>query len=156
MITHNRSFLTIQALFCLVHSDIDQIFVAFATSFVDLLRCADEEWDLLVTCIYDGIIPDLEGIGRLRTHLQVSSGPRPRITPFLMLYRQRSVQTQIEQTSFVRLAHLHLERVGRPWCGHNSGGSRAFAVARLGRVFHKYVNFPLPYTHICTLHPPIS
>ncbi|KAN0093413.1 GH3 auxin-responsive promoter [Tylopilus felleus] len=77
MITHNRSFLTIQALFCLVHSDIDQIFVAFATSFVDLLRCADEEWDLLVTCIYDGIIPDLEGIGRLRTHLQAAFSANP-------------------------------------------------------------------------------
>ncbi|KAF8431082.1 GH3 auxin-responsive promoter [Boletus edulis BED1] len=70
MITHNRSFLLIHGLFCLIRPDIDQFFVTFATIFVDLVRCVDEEWDMLVTCIRNGKIPDLDGIGRLRAHIQ--------------------------------------------------------------------------------------
>lgn len=72
MIAHNRSFLLIHALFCLIHPDIDQIFVTFATIFADLVRCVDEEWDMLLICIHDGRIPELDGIGQLRDHLQVS------------------------------------------------------------------------------------
>jgi len=72
MVTNNRSFLVIHALFCLARSDLDHIFVTMAPFFVDLVRCVDEEWDMLLACIRHGRIPDLDGIGHLRIHLQVS------------------------------------------------------------------------------------
>ncbi|KAI9458738.1 GH3 auxin-responsive promoter [Boletus coccyginus] len=72
MVTNNRSFLIIHALFCLARSDLDQIFVSFAPFFVDLVRCVEEEWDMLLACIRHGRIPDLDGIADLRIHLQVA------------------------------------------------------------------------------------
>jgi hypothetical protein len=48
------------------------IFTTFAPVFMDLIRHVDEEWDMFVTCIKDGTIPDLEGIDHVRAHLQVS------------------------------------------------------------------------------------
>lgn len=73
MITNNRSLLMIHALFCLARPDLDQNFVTFATFFfVDLVRCVNEEWDMLVMCIRDGRIPDLDDIGHLRVYLQAS------------------------------------------------------------------------------------
>ena len=63
----------IHALFCLARPDLDQNFVTFATFFfVDLVRCVNEEWDMLVMCIRDGRIPDLDDIGHLRVYLQAS------------------------------------------------------------------------------------
>ena len=71
MIIDNRAFLMIHALFCLTRPDMDQIFVTFATTFVDMVRCMDEEWNMVVACIRDGKIPDLDGLGHLRVYLQV-------------------------------------------------------------------------------------
>ena len=39
--------------------------------FIDLIRCIDEQWDTLVSCVRDGNLPDLEGIDHVREHLQV-------------------------------------------------------------------------------------
>ncbi|KAF9221101.1 hypothetical protein BS17DRAFT_768874 [Gyrodon lividus] len=77
MITHHRSFLMIHALFYLTCRDLDRFFITFATLFIDLMRHVDEEWDMLVICIRDGIIPDLEGIERVRAHLQVHLHANP-------------------------------------------------------------------------------
>ncbi|KAF9220218.1 hypothetical protein BS17DRAFT_350535 [Gyrodon lividus] len=77
IITHHRSFLLIHALFYLACRDLNRFFITFATLFIDLIRHVDEEWDMLVTCIRDGIIPDLEGISYVRVHLQVHFHSNP-------------------------------------------------------------------------------
>ncbi|KIJ13245.1 hypothetical protein PAXINDRAFT_100830 [Paxillus involutus ATCC 200175] len=77
LITHHRFFLTIHALFCLVSRDLDRLIMTFAPVFMDLLRHVDEEWDMVLTCIKDGTIPDLEGIDHVRAHLQVQLHANP-------------------------------------------------------------------------------
>ena len=72
LISHHPSFLTIHGLFFLIHRDIDRFFVLFAMVFLDCLRQIDERWDILISCIRDGILPDLEGIDHIREHLQAS------------------------------------------------------------------------------------
>ncbi|KIJ08716.1 hypothetical protein PAXINDRAFT_88469 [Paxillus involutus ATCC 200175] len=62
----------IHALFCLVSRDLDRLIMTFAPVFMDLLRHVDEEYDMMLTWIKDGTIPDLEGIDHVRAHLQVS------------------------------------------------------------------------------------
>ena len=75
IINHPPSFLAIHGLFFLARRDIDRFFVLFATGFVDLIHHIDEQWDMLVSCIRDGIIPDLEGIDHVREYLQASQQP---------------------------------------------------------------------------------
>ncbi|KAF8836522.1 hypothetical protein BDN67DRAFT_974068 [Paxillus ammoniavirescens] len=77
LITHHRSFLVIHALFCLVCRDLDRLIMTFAPVFMDLLRHVDDEWDMMLTCIKDGTIPDLEGIDHVRAHLQVHLHANP-------------------------------------------------------------------------------
>ncbi|KAI9458737.1 GH3 auxin-responsive promoter [Boletus coccyginus] len=77
MVTNNRSFLIIHALFCLAQPDLDQIFVTMVPFFVDLVRCVEEEWDMLLACILHGRIPDLDGIAHLQIHLQVAFNANP-------------------------------------------------------------------------------
>ncbi|KIJ13248.1 hypothetical protein PAXINDRAFT_100832 [Paxillus involutus ATCC 200175] len=77
LITHHRSFLIIHALFCLVSRDLDRLIMTFAPVFMDLLRHVDDEWDMMLTCIKDGTIPDLDGIDYVRAHLQVHLHANP-------------------------------------------------------------------------------
>ncbi|KIJ19631.1 hypothetical protein PAXINDRAFT_166730 [Paxillus involutus ATCC 200175] len=77
LITRHRSFLMIHALFCLASRDLERWVVVFAPVFMDLIRYADSEWGMLVTCIEDGIIPDLEGIDHVRAHLQIHLHANP-------------------------------------------------------------------------------
>ncbi|KAF8839245.1 hypothetical protein BDN67DRAFT_970390 [Paxillus ammoniavirescens] len=77
LIARPRSFLLIQALFCLSSRDLERWVMTFAPVFMDLMRHVDEEWDMLVTCIKDGIIPDLEGIDHVRAHLEVHLHANP-------------------------------------------------------------------------------
>ena len=72
VIDYVPSFLTIHGLFFLTRRDLDRFYVPFATVFVDLIRYIDERWDTLVSCIRDGVLPDLEGIDHVREHLQAS------------------------------------------------------------------------------------
>ncbi|KIJ12249.1 hypothetical protein PAXINDRAFT_101282 [Paxillus involutus ATCC 200175] len=71
LITRHQSFLIIHALFCLVCQDLERLATTFAPVFMDIMRHVDNEWDMLLTCIRDGTIPDLEGIDNVRAHLQV-------------------------------------------------------------------------------------
>ncbi|KAG9312153.1 GH3 auxin-responsive promoter [Chiua virens] len=64
------SFLTIHGLFFLARRDLEQFFAPYGTLFIDLIRRIDEHWDLLVSCIRDGTVPDLQGIAHVRAHLQ--------------------------------------------------------------------------------------
>ncbi|KIK75481.1 hypothetical protein PAXRUDRAFT_18969 [Paxillus rubicundulus Ve08.2h10] len=77
LITHHQSFLMIHALFCLACRDLDRLIMTFAPVFMDLLRHVDEEWEMMVTCIKNGTIPDLEGIGHARSFLQVHLHANP-------------------------------------------------------------------------------
>ncbi|KAF9234048.1 GH3 auxin-responsive promoter [Melanogaster broomeanus] len=71
MIIHHRSFLMMHALFTLACRDLDLFYAMFATLFLDIIRLLADEWDMLVTCIREGTIPDLDGIDHVRSHLQV-------------------------------------------------------------------------------------
>ncbi|KIJ06317.1 hypothetical protein PAXINDRAFT_103419 [Paxillus involutus ATCC 200175] len=71
LITRHQSFLIIHALFCLACRDLERLATTFAPVFMDIMRHVDNEWDMLLTCIRDGTIPDLEGIDNVRAHLQV-------------------------------------------------------------------------------------
>lgn len=72
IIGHLPSFLTIHGLFFLARRNIDRFYVSFTTLLVDLIRHVDEKWDTLLSCIKDGVLPDLEGIDHVRAHLQAS------------------------------------------------------------------------------------
>ncbi|KAF8547319.1 hypothetical protein OG21DRAFT_1607449 [Imleria badia] len=69
-IGHLPSFLIIHALFFLAHRDLDHFAVPFATLFLDLIRHMDAQWPLLVACVRDGTVPDLQGIDHIRAYLQ--------------------------------------------------------------------------------------
>ncbi|KAF8134278.1 GH3 auxin-responsive promoter-domain-containing protein [Boletus edulis] len=71
------SFLTIHGLFFLAHRNVCFVRTVFATQFVDLIRCIDEHWDMLVSCIRDGILPDVQGIDHVREYLQAHFHPNP-------------------------------------------------------------------------------
>ncbi|KAF9231635.1 hypothetical protein BU15DRAFT_68166 [Melanogaster broomeanus] len=71
MIIHHRSFLMMHALFTLACRDLDLFYAMFATLFLDIIRLLADEWDMLVTSIREGTIPDLDGIDHVRSHLQV-------------------------------------------------------------------------------------
>ncbi|KAH0825952.1 GH3 auxin-responsive promoter [Lanmaoa asiatica] len=71
MIKHHKSFLMIHALFTLACRDLDYIFTSFSTLFYDLVRHVDEEWDMFLSSIRDGTVPDLAGVGEVRSHLEV-------------------------------------------------------------------------------------
>jgi len=46
------------------------------STFVDMIRHVDVEFDMVVDCIANGTIPDLDGIAKVRHHLEVCTGPR--------------------------------------------------------------------------------
>ncbi|KAI9571612.1 GH3 auxin-responsive promoter [Boletus coccyginus] len=63
VIGHFPSFLIIHGLFFLASRNVDRFSVLFATQFVDLIRHIDDNWEILVSCIRNGTLPDLKGIG---------------------------------------------------------------------------------------------
>ena len=62
----------IYALFTLACQDTDRFIITFSTLFYDLVRYVDEDWDLFLSSIKNGTVPDLPGMGELHSHLQVS------------------------------------------------------------------------------------
>ena len=66
------SFLVIHGLFFIANRDVYQFRTPFPTLFIDLIRHIDEHWDMLMSCIRDGRLPDLEGIDHVREYLQAS------------------------------------------------------------------------------------
>lgn len=49
--------------------------MAFLSTFVDMIRHLDIEFDLVVDCIATGTIPDLDGVANVRHHLEASTVP---------------------------------------------------------------------------------
>ncbi|KAF8553105.1 hypothetical protein OG21DRAFT_1510672 [Imleria badia] len=72
--------------------------MTFISTFVDMIRHLDMEFDMVVECIANGTIPDLEGIAEVRHYLELCISADP----------ERAAE---------------LRRLGRPsslpgWCGH--------------------------------------
>ncbi|KAI9459007.1 GH3 auxin-responsive promoter [Boletus coccyginus] len=93
-----RSFLLIHALFAVGSRSLETMRMVFLSTFVDMIRHLDAEFDTVVDCIANGTIPDLDGIAKVRHHLEVNIFPDP----------ERAAE---------------LRRLGRPssrpgWCGH--------------------------------------
>ncbi|KAG9312101.1 GH3 auxin-responsive promoter [Chiua virens] len=89
VIVHLPSFLIIHGLFFLVHRNLELFHIPYSTTFVDLIRYIDEQWDLLVSSIRDGTVPTtLEGIEHVRVHLQVRSQSINMKEPFLNILMQ--------------------------------------------------------------------
>ncbi|KAF8141160.1 GH3 auxin-responsive promoter [Boletus edulis] len=70
VIGHIPSFFIIHALFFLTRRDLAHFAVPFATMFVDFIRSMDAQWDVLVSCIRDGTLPDVQDIDHVRAYLQ--------------------------------------------------------------------------------------
>ncbi|KAF8551960.1 hypothetical protein OG21DRAFT_1537748 [Imleria badia] len=93
-----RSFLLIHALFAVGSRSLDTMLMGFINTFVEMIRYLDMEFDMVVDCIANGTIPDLDGIAKVRHHLQLNISADP----------ERAAE---------------LRRLGRPssrpgWCGH--------------------------------------
>ena len=74
LIAHRRPFLLIHALFALAEPHIELFRASFLTTFTDMMHCIHEDWEILLSSIRDGIIPNVEHIDRVRAYLQVSVG----------------------------------------------------------------------------------
>ncbi|KAI6009406.1 GH3 auxin-responsive promoter [Pisolithus orientalis] len=70
-IIHHRSFLLIHALFALANTSLEGFAVTFLPYFIDMVHRIKEEWDVLVSGIRNGIIPDFDQIDHVRPYLQV-------------------------------------------------------------------------------------
>ena len=47
--------------------------MVFVTTFVEMMRLLDAEFDMVVNCIANGTIPELDGVAEVRDHLEVSN-----------------------------------------------------------------------------------
>ncbi|KIM68271.1 hypothetical protein SCLCIDRAFT_106612 [Scleroderma citrinum Foug A] len=70
LITHHQPFLFIHALFALADPHVDQFRVLYIPIFVDIVHVIQAEWEVLLSSIRDGTIPDIEHIDHVRAHLQ--------------------------------------------------------------------------------------
>ena len=52
----------------------ERISLLFITIFMDLIHRIQEDWEILLSSIRDGIIPDIEHHDHIRTCLQVGTG----------------------------------------------------------------------------------
>ena len=71
LIDHHRSFLLIHALFALADPNVERIVPSYLTFFVDMVYYIQEDWDMLLSSIREGIIPDIDHIDHVRDSLQV-------------------------------------------------------------------------------------
>ncbi|KAI5992049.1 GH3 auxin-responsive promoter [Pisolithus marmoratus] len=77
LITHHRSFLLVHALFALSEPTLETFITTFLTLFVDLIHFIQEDWDMLITSIREGTIPDIDRIDHVRTYLQANFQANP-------------------------------------------------------------------------------
>ncbi|KAL4081085.1 GH3 auxin-responsive promoter [Scleroderma citrinum] len=76
-ISEFRSFILMHALFALAECEIDIIIASFSTTLLDMFLYMEEEWDILVTSIDSGELPDWTGIDHVREYLQPHFPSRP-------------------------------------------------------------------------------
>jgi len=77
LIVHRQPFLFIHALFALADPHVDQFRVLYLSIFMDIVHVVQTEWEVLLSSIRDGTIPDIEHIDHVRVHLQVSTAYLP-------------------------------------------------------------------------------
>ncbi|KAF9238202.1 GH3 auxin-responsive promoter [Melanogaster broomeanus] len=65
-----KTFMIMNILFALADRQLGCISCVFATVLRDFYRIMEENWDLLIHSIENGVIPDLEGLDGLKEHLQ--------------------------------------------------------------------------------------
>ncbi|KAJ3411287.1 hypothetical protein HDV05_002433 [Chytridiales sp. JEL 0842] len=78
-----KSFLLLHCLFALGTENIELINTMFSTAFIDCIRLIMEEWDLLLICIEEGVIPPLEGVEDLKDDLLNHWKPNPTRAAYL-------------------------------------------------------------------------
>ncbi|KAI5987562.1 GH3 auxin-responsive promoter [Pisolithus albus] len=76
-IIHHRSFLLIHALFALANATLEGFAVTFMPYFMDMVHRVKEEWDVLVSGIRYGEVPDFEQIGHVRAYLEANMHADP-------------------------------------------------------------------------------
>jgi auxin responsive GH3 family protein len=72
-----RSFLLIHALFAVGSRSLEAMEMVFLNTFVDMIRYLDMEFDMVVDCIANGTIPELDGISDVRHYLELNISPDP-------------------------------------------------------------------------------
>ncbi|KIM56343.1 hypothetical protein SCLCIDRAFT_1220375 [Scleroderma citrinum Foug A] len=77
LISRHQSFLLIHALFALADRNLEQIATTFVTFFIDLVSYVQEEWDMLLSSIRDGVVPNIEHIDHVRDYLQINMHADP-------------------------------------------------------------------------------
>ncbi|KIM56344.1 hypothetical protein SCLCIDRAFT_1220376 [Scleroderma citrinum Foug A] len=77
LISHHRSFLLIHSLFALANPTLERIAMTIVTLFMDMMSYMREDWDMLLSSIRDGILPDIPHIDHVRDYLQVSMRADP-------------------------------------------------------------------------------
>ena len=55
LIDHHRSFLLVRALFSLADPNVERIKMGYLTFFIDMVYYIQEEWDILLSSIHDGL-----------------------------------------------------------------------------------------------------
>ena len=71
LISHHRSYLLIHSLFALANPTLERITMTMVTLFMDMMSYMREDWDMLLSSIRDGILPDIPHIDHVRDYLQV-------------------------------------------------------------------------------------
>ena len=66
-----RSFLLMHIVFALADPLLETINTLFGPVFLDMMRCMEEEWDILVNSVETGVLPDWEGTSHVRQYLEV-------------------------------------------------------------------------------------
>ncbi|KAL4078869.1 GH3 auxin-responsive promoter [Scleroderma yunnanense] len=70
LITHHRSFLLIHALFMLANRHVEKTHTLYVTVFMDIVNCIQQDWEILLSSIRDGSIPDIDHIDHVRAQMQ--------------------------------------------------------------------------------------
>ncbi|KAF8552839.1 hypothetical protein OG21DRAFT_1485894 [Imleria badia] len=72
-----RSFLLIHALFAVGSRSLETMTMVFINTFVEIIHHLDMEFDMIVDCIANGTIPDLEGLAGVRYYLELNISADP-------------------------------------------------------------------------------
>ncbi|KAH0828162.1 hypothetical protein J3R83DRAFT_3861 [Lanmaoa asiatica] len=117
VVKHPSSFLIIHGLFFLVCRDVVAFYAPYPTVFIDCVRHIDEQWDVLVSCIRDGTLPDLEGSDHVQKYLQASPRPMNLTVVTEALLRHCSTQILSAQQNYLKSGLRSPSKDGSPAFG---------------------------------------
>ncbi|KAH7927996.1 hypothetical protein BV22DRAFT_1031156 [Leucogyrophana mollusca] len=72
-----RSFLLMHALFALADPALEFMYMCFSTTFVDMIRYVEEQWETLINSIETGELPNYEDVDAVREYLTPKFPPQP-------------------------------------------------------------------------------